>query len=389
MWFLFDAWLVDWVLGFGVFGFLVMVVLGFWGRKVDGYSYCRRCGYCLEGMDGPRRCVECGAGLDDKGSVFVGLRVRKKGCFVWGILWLAVMFGWGNVGLMVEVGDRPVGWLMHDLGEWGAADLGDEKRWGEGFLAWERLGDEEDLVESARLTKWLFDMGVVWDELTERLEDGKLNQETVDEVVGFALKRMSGAHDLRFYSRGYFWSDGNAADLLRDAVRGDGRFLDAVWRKGWLRDEEVVKYCEVSSDYWIGRLGERRVSPSTGGGTGKKGGYEFLIELNGTGEMWHGNFKLGGLKVERSVVGMRIDGKAVLHEILQMRFYGTHGMYWGGYDEKGSGFGEPLMFYVKGDLVRGGEAEVVMEFEMVSRDESSGEVFRWREFARRVMFIVK
>ena len=124
MWFLFDVENLVWWFGFGVVGFLCFLRLGFRGRRVDDYEYCRACGYCLEGLDGPTACVECGGELVSEGRVFVGIKVFRKRCFLWAVLWVSLFWGIGILGQSVWLGSRPVGWLVREAGRnvVGAAD---------------------------------------------------------------------------------------------------------------------------------------------------------------------------------------------------------------------------------------------------------------------------
>ena len=76
MWFVFDDYLANWWIGFGV---VVVVLLWFFvkgviGRRVDGYEYCRGCGFVgLSGFCWGR--ARCWAGPTDGclGVIFCGV----------------------------------------------------------------------------------------------------------------------------------------------------------------------------------------------------------------------------------------------------------------------------------------------------------------------------
>ncbi len=70
---------------------LVLVWRGWRGRLVNDHPYCRACGFDLTGLSKIReQCPECGSNLLNLGAVREGLRVRRYGLLIAGLLCLLV-----------------------------------------------------------------------------------------------------------------------------------------------------------------------------------------------------------------------------------------------------------------------------------------------------------
>ena len=115
MWFIFHPDYVNWILGAGVMGFVWLVYKGVRGRMIDDLPYCRKCKYCLHGLEESAACVECGADLSLGKSVFMGLRKRRKGLFVWAFLWIFLTMILGVGGQMVDLKHKPNRWVIEEI----------------------------------------------------------------------------------------------------------------------------------------------------------------------------------------------------------------------------------------------------------------------------------
>jgi hypothetical protein len=106
---------------------LVVIVLGarflrrgIVGKRVGDQPFCRRCGFDLSGRQLTERCPECGADLDARREVVVGLRHRRWVSLAFGLLFCAVGLIplWfilsGQVQNLNLDEHKPVYWLVHE-----------------------------------------------------------------------------------------------------------------------------------------------------------------------------------------------------------------------------------------------------------------------------------
>jgi uncharacterized membrane protein YgcG len=102
-------------------GGILLMWLGYRGRRVDDHPICRKCGYDLFGRpEGSERCSECGSQLAEPNAIRIGRRKPVRGLMVVGMLML--LAGGGGVGLLGNAMRqgfdlnqyKPVWWLLGD-----------------------------------------------------------------------------------------------------------------------------------------------------------------------------------------------------------------------------------------------------------------------------------
>ncbi|MEO1584716.1 MAG: hypothetical protein AAFR96_09120 [Planctomycetota bacterium] len=111
-------WLGSWLtwqavsLAAGLIG-LVLVGIGFAGRRVGEGLHCARCGYDLAGTEQPDRCSECGRSLHQPRATRRGSHQRRAWALVAGVAMLvpASSLGWYISTVTQPVSTRPT-WLM-------------------------------------------------------------------------------------------------------------------------------------------------------------------------------------------------------------------------------------------------------------------------------------
>lgn len=110
---------------------VVLLVVGWRGRKINDHPVCPGCGFDLVGVyPGVETCPECGAGLKRERGVRVGARRRRKVTLAAGVVLLVVaLVGLVPVAVLAAAGSnldryKPVGLLLWE-GRNGRADVAD------------------------------------------------------------------------------------------------------------------------------------------------------------------------------------------------------------------------------------------------------------------------
>ena len=375
MWFVFDVDLVNWWIGFGVMVFLWLLFLGFRGRVVDGYDYCRRCGYCLEGLRGDAStglkvgaCVECGAVLVGegarKGAVVVGRRVRRKGVFLWGVFVLCFCLGIGVGGQMVEDRYKPLGWLIYDLDD---------------------LQELDERVEGDVFSDWSEKHELIWDEIKKRHQDNGFSDGEVLMVYGGAIR------ELDFYEKSKVWRGKGGgwdyAGLFSSnpfEMRCYGGFLiERFWVKGRLDEEQRLMYLKRAVIGEIGGIRNDRLVRSF-----EMAGVGFNFER--FGDLFWGKrvsktkwAKLPGITLETLLKRLEFGGQVLWDETMEERrtwrvipsyyevpSYHAIDQIWGDCRERAK------------DL-KNGVYSMRLFVEHEARDRVSGDVYRWEEVVER------
>src|SRR5262245_14083915 len=101
---------------------------GWRGRQVGDHLFCRLCGFDLSGRDLAGRCPECGADLEARRDVTVGVRHRRWALLAAG----AAIFCLGSIPLWFVISGqlravdwqqhKPVFWLVHEAKVSGPVD---------------------------------------------------------------------------------------------------------------------------------------------------------------------------------------------------------------------------------------------------------------------------
>ena len=210
-------------------GLLWFFVRGVKGRRVDGYEYCRGCGYCLEGLDGPGACVECGVVLigdgAKKGAVFVGRRVWRKWCFLWGVLCLGFCLLIGIGGQLVGMSDKPMWWLIWELGS---------------------LEEGEGKYRE-----------VLWEEIEERYKRDGFSSD-VDGLFDLAIEEVDKVLRDEITKTEAEFANSKGDGSLGLVLNHSGRLVKWLWRDGLLDAAQKEKYLKETISLRL--VGKRRVS---------------------------------------------------------------------------------------------------------------------------------
>jgi hypothetical protein len=142
---------------------IVLLVLGWRGKKVDNHRRCRKCRYDLHGCEAlVARCPECGANLRRRRAAVFGMRIRQPRLIAWGWSCLAVLFfGGAGAGYVASQGlfdavNKPMWWLKAD-------------------------------AQSSHAQRSLD----AWDALSDHYYDGTLDAETTAGLIDLALIQSS------------------------------------------------------------------------------------------------------------------------------------------------------------------------------------------------------
>ena len=229
MWFLLSESFWAWVVLGGFCYFVVMMVKGLRGVRLDDYMYCVGCDYCLHGQIMPKLCVECGADLYKRGATRRGRWAKRGGYIVRGVIVFGLCFACGVGVALIPSSVKPVGWLMADLDrvhdavlvyESGAKAL--EEDGGDGYGGYEVSLLMEDVGYDS-----------IWEDLGRRVKAGLLGEGEVDELLDFALSHVRLEIDFDFDDDSdmyYFYEEPMNAALwgFISEMRELGRLGDAA-----------------------------------------------------------------------------------------------------------------------------------------------------------------
>ncbi len=170
---------------------LVLLAVGLRGVRVSDHPHCRACGFDLFGSAAAERCPECGTGLSRSGAVREGVRRRRPGLIVAGVVLL--------LPIVAVLG----------LGAWGAVSS----------IDWQRVKPVAWLRWEANASGAGAGAGAAVDELLRRQQAGELTAAQVDALIDDALAAQADA------ARPW---DPDWGDILqtakRDSVLDEGRW---------------------------------------------------------------------------------------------------------------------------------------------------------------------
>jgi hypothetical protein len=131
---------------------LLLVIVGWFGRRIDRHPRCRSCRYDLSGTEIAPTCPECGNDLERRRGIRVGRRKRHPIVVVLGLLLISCTAGGGvaRLGHIDWYEYKPVWWLKNDLR---AADTRSHR--------------------------------ALW----HRIRDGKMSQTDIETTVALAMKK--------------------------------------------------------------------------------------------------------------------------------------------------------------------------------------------------------
>ena len=274
-WYLLDDLFWYWWVVLGGVILLGFLVWGIRGRVVDGYVYCVGCDYCLEGLDGPRECVECGGDLLEAGRTYVGRRVRVWGRVFNGFLYLVLLSGIGVGVRVLPEGYKPTGWIFRgiEVNDW-----------------W-----EEDVDE--------FEDGLR--ELMNRYKAGKMSEGELgllrEVLLGLYSRGYFVSLDFQDFDYAYDWQSSNVSEDESFAVVSVPGFLQFLEENGEMGDRYWGRYLDKILKVEFIRTGADEVVVADGLGVG------VLVDSEGFGgivQMRDDRF----LILESELVGFWVDG---------------------------------------------------------------------------------
>ena len=208
MWFIIDDRFLVFVGVVGIGLFVWQVILGFRGRRVGDVCYCGGCGYCLTGLDGPRACVECGFDFGNGKGVLVGEKRFLKGHFLRGLMGLVLCFGFSFGVGMVEAKDRPLGWLLWEMG---------------------RLDDDVDYASCL-----VNDGGALFSEVGRRIDEREMGVGESGVLFEFLLRWIEDGVSKQY------------SEVRSFGPTDSTGLIDRLWREKYLNDEQILRLFKAS-----------------------------------------------------------------------------------------------------------------------------------------------
>lgn len=179
---------------------LVLVVVGWRGRRVGDHPHCRRCEFDLFGLrEDAAACPECGADTRSAGTVRIGVRERRRGMVLTGAALLLLSGGW--LGLVAWGAASNVNWQPYKPVWWLRIELSSGNR---------------ATADAALKT------------LKRRIEFNALSQRQIDGLIDEALSRQ--------------------ADLNRPWNPRWGDLVEKVQAEGKLDAARAERYAEQAVD---------------------------------------------------------------------------------------------------------------------------------------------